>query len=67
MDYIKNKKTLHASCCQSWFQCAPSEVLFLSDQFKLDEINKASERFQGLSDAAENQRAGQLRHLTSIN
>ena len=33
---------------------------------ELDEINKASERFRGLSDAAENQRTGQLRHLTSV-
>lgn len=33
---------------------------------ELDEINKASERLEGLSDAAENQRTGQLRHLTSM-
>lgn len=33
---------------------------------ELDEINKASERFQGLSDAAEKTATGQLRHLTSI-
>lgn len=30
MYYLKSKKTLHASRYLLWFQCAPSEVLFLS-------------------------------------